>query len=87
MYTNIIKKKFDNRTPKPAKLKKIPLFSEHTSYVYVVMCSISNFVNHYNSWAAWDIELTFGTPPKQSRPSIRDDFHGNWSPIRDFMGF
>ena len=30
MYTNIIKKKFDNRTLQTRKITKFPLFSEHT---------------------------------------------------------
>ena len=32
MYTNIIKKNFDNRTLRTREIKKFPLFSEHTSY-------------------------------------------------------
>ena len=31
--------------------------------------------------------MQFGTPVEPSRPIIRDDFHVNWFPIWDSMGF
>ena len=36
MYTNIIKKKFESRTLQTREMKKFPLFSEHTSYLWGV---------------------------------------------------
>ena len=36
---------------------------------------------------AWDIDMKFGTPVKQSQPFDHDYFHDNWCRICDFMGF
>ena len=40
-----------------------------------------------NLWTAWDIDMKFATPVKQSLPFNLDYFHDNWCPICDFMGF
>ena len=55
--------------------------------VCVRVCPISNPSNPDNSLTAWDMDLKFGTPVKQSQPSNRDYFHDSWCPICDFMGF
>ena len=47
MYTNIIKKKFHSRTLQTREIKKFPLFSEHTSYMYqdsILKLSLPNFI-------------------------------------------
>ena len=62
-------------------------------YVYVCVCTwvracpIFNVLNTNNSYTAWDINMKFGTPVKQSQPFDRGYFHENWCPICDFMGF
>ena len=43
MYTNIIKRKFDNRTLQTREIKKIPFFSEHTSYFDMLFCVLRLF--------------------------------------------
>ena len=55
--------------------------------MYVCMCPIFNVWNPDNSLTAWDINMKFGTPVKQSQPFNRDSFHDNWCPICNFMGF
>ena len=40
-----------------------------------------------NSYTAWDIDMKFGIPVKQSQSFDRDYFHDNWCPICDLMGF
>ena len=55
-------------------------------YVCVRVCPIFNVWNPDNSYA-WNIDMKFGTPVKQSQPFNRDYFHDNWCPIRDFMAF
>ena len=55
--------------------------------VCVRVCPIFNVSNPDNSWMAWDIDMKFGTPVKQSQPFNRDYFHDNWCTICDFMRF
>ena len=56
-------------------------------YVCVRVYLIFNVSKPENSQTAWDIDMKFGTPVKQSQPFNRDYFHDNWCPIFDFMGF
>ena len=60
-------------------------------YVCVCACvrvgAIFNVSNPDNSQKAWDIDIKFNTPVKQSQPFIRDYFHDNWCPTSDFMEF
>ena len=55
--------------------------------VRVCVCPIFNLLNPDNSQTAWDIDMKFGTPLKQSQSFNRDCFHDNWCTICDFIGF
>ena len=50
-------------------------------YVCVCVCV------YVSDFQAWDTNMKFGTPVKQSQPFNRDYFHDNWCPICDFVGF
>ena len=53
----------------------------------VRVCPIFNFSNPDNSYTAWDIDMKFSTPVKQSQPFNCNYVHDNWCRISDFVEF
>ena len=49
-------------------------------------CVCNMYVFEYVCMTAWFMELEFGTPVKQSRLFIHDDFHENWYLVWDCIG-